>query len=698
MTRPVRLLLSVCLLAALLPARAVAAEPAAKPSFVTDVSPLLSKHCSGCHGAKKPKGGVVLDPSLGLKDENAVAKDTKLWEKVADALRTGDMPPAHKPRPAASELETINRWLDVAVFHVDCRGETNPGRVVIHRLNRVEYNNTIRDLFGLPLRPADAFPSDDVGYGFDNIGDVLSMSPLLMEKYLAAADKIVAEAWRHEDVRKRILFVPLDQKDKIAALRQILRGFGERAWRRPVAEEEMKRLLRLVETAERSGDKTEVGIQLAMRAVLASPNFVFRAEFDPPPPPKEKPKVVNKGKEKDANKPAEKEKDAKKPAEKEKDANKPAEKEKDVNKPAEKEKDAATKAPPPVRPDQPFAISDWELASRLSYFLWSSMPDDKLFALARSRKLHEAANLDVQVKRMLKDDKARALVDNFALQWLQLRNLKSFAPDPARFPSFDEALRTSMQRETESVFEYVIREDRSVLELLSADYTFVDERLAKHYGIDGVTGAEFRKVSLKDSPRGGLLTEASVLAVTSNPTRTSPVKRGKWVLENLLGTPPPPPPANVEPLKDDKPGAELTGTLRQRLEQHRANPSCASCHDRMDPLGFGLENFDAVGAWRTADGKEPIDASGVLPGGKSFQGPAELKAVLLSRKEQFARCLAEKVLTYALGRGIERSDHCAVDGIVRELAAGDYKFSVLVLAVVKSEPFQKRLPQGVVKK
>jgi hypothetical protein len=666
-------------LTALLAAPAVAAEPAAKPSFSTDVLPFLSKHCSGCHGEKKPKGGVVLDLSLAVKDEDAVAKDTKLWEKVADALRTGDMPPAHKPRPTESELQTVNRWLDVAVFHVDCRGETNPGRVVLHRLNRVEYNNTIRDLFGLPLHPADAFPSDDVGYGFDNIGAVLSMSPLLMEKYLAAADKVVAEAWRHEEVRKRILFVPLDQKDKSAALRQVLRGFGERAWRRPVAEEEMKRLLRLVDTAERSGDKTEVGIQLAMRAILASPNFVFRAEFDPPPPPKEKPKVVEKGKEKDAKKPAEKEKEAKKPAEKEKPA-------------------PAKEAPPAVRPDQPFAISDWELASRLSYFLWSSMPDDKLFSLARARKLHEPANLDPQVKRMLKDDKARALVNNFAMQWLQLRNLQALAPDPARFPSFDEALRTSMQRETESVFEYVVREDRSVLELLAADYTFVDERLAKHYGIDGVTGPEFRKVSLKDSPRGGLLTEASVLAVTSNPTRTSPVKRGKWVLENLLGTPPPPPPANVEQLKDDKPGAELSGTLRQRMEQHRANPSCANCHERMDPLGFGLENFDAVGAWRTADGKEPIDASGVLPGGKTFKGPAELKAVLLSRKEQFARCLAEKVLTYALGRGIERADHCAVDAIARELAAGDYKFSALVLAIVHSEPFQKRLPQGVVKK
>jgi mono/diheme cytochrome c family protein len=660
MTRPVCLLLSTCLLLTTIPTRAAAADQVVKPSFVGDVAPVLARHCTSCHSGKKPKGGVVLDLAVATTDDESLAKDRGLWEKVADALRTGQMPPARKPRLAETELDAVNRWLDVAVFHVDCR-EANPGRVVIRRLNRAEYNNTIRDLFGLPLHPADNFPGDDVGYGFDNIGDVLSMSPLLMEKYLAAADKIVAEVWRHEDVRKRIVFVPLDQSEKMASIRRVLRAFAERAWRRPVTEDEMKRLVQLVDIAERSGDKPDVGIQLAMRAILASPNFVFRAEFDPPPPSKDK--------------------------------------DKDKKKSADKSKEAAPEKPAVVeRADKPYEISDWELASRLSYFLWSSMPDDKLFQLARTRKLHEAAVLDAQVRRMLKDEKARALVDNFALQWLQLRNLKSFAPDPVRFPSFDEALRTSMQRETEEFFEYIVREDRSVLELLSADYSFLDERLAKHYGIEGVTGADFRKVSLPDSSRGGLLTQASVLAVTSNPTRTSPVKRGKWVLENLLGTPPPPPPATVDLLKDDKPGAELTGTLRQRMEQHRANPSCAACHERMDPLGFGLENFDAVGAWRTVDGKEPIDASGVLPGEQSFNGPKELKSVLLARKNQFARCLAEKLLTYAVGRGIERTDHCAVDAIARDLATGDYRFSALALAVVHSEPFQKRLPKGVVKK
>ncbi len=656
MTRP--LLLLACLLPAL-PVYARAADGVVKPSFAADVAPILAKHCVSCHRGGKARGGVVLD--LAEKDEAGVVKDKALWEKVADNLRAGDMPPANKPRPSEVELDTLNRWLDAAVFHVDCDGAKDPGRVTLRRLNRAEYNNTIRDLFGIALHPADSFPSDDVGYGFDNIGDVLSMPPILMEKYLAAAEKVIAEVWRDEAARKRLLLVPRDEKAKPPSARQVLRTFTERAWRRSITEGELTRAYRLVELAQKNGDKTEVGLQLAMRAVLVSPNFLFRVELDPAPKPKASVKEKGKDKEKDKGKAEEKT--------------------------VEKE-----------NPEAPYAINDWELASRLSYFLWSSMPDDELFRLARSEKLHEPEVVEAQVRRMLKHDKARALVDNFAFQWLQLRNLKVYSPDSGRFPSFDESLRVAIQKETAEYFAYVVREDRSVLELIASDYTFVNERLAKHYGIDGVTGDEFRKVSVAGSPRGGVLTQASVLTVTSNPTRTSPVKRGKWVLENLLGAPPPPPPPGVGELKDDKPGAELTGTLRQRLEQHRANPSCAACHQRMDPLGFGLENFDAVGAWRSRDGKDEVDASGVLPNGQSFNGPSELKGVLLKRKDQFARCLADKLLTYALGRGTERTDRCAVEAIARELSARDYRFSALVLAVVRSEPFLKRMPLGVGKK
>jgi hypothetical protein len=290
---------------------------------------------------------------------------------------------------------------------------------------------------------------------------------------------------------------------------------------------------------------------------------------------------------------------------------------------------------------------------------------------------------------MLKDPKSRALVENFAGQWLQLRNLKTISPDPATYPAFDESLRTAMMKETELFFETVLREDRSILDFLDTPYTFVNERLAKHYGIDGIKGDKFQRVELKDKARGGVLTQASILTLTSNPTRTSPVKRGKWILENILGTPPPPPPPDVPELKDDK-QVVLSGSLRQRMEQHRTKPDCAVCHDKLDPLGFGFENFDGIGGWRTKDGTFAIDSSGVLPDGKTFNGPAELRAILKSRSQDFCRCLSEKMLTYALGRGLEYYDRCAVDDVVAAVAREQYKFSALVLAVVRSELFQYR--------
>jgi uncharacterized protein DUF1592/uncharacterized protein DUF1588/uncharacterized protein DUF1585 len=325
----------------------------------------------------------------------------------------------------------------------------------------------------------------------------------------------------------------------------------------------------------------------------------------------------------------------------------------------------------------------------LSYFLWSSMPDEELFDHARKSDLHQPAVLEAQVKRMLKDPKAHALVENFADQWLLIRNLKSATPDTAMFPTFDEPLRRAMQKETELYFDNVVREDRSILDFIDSDYTFVNERLAKHYGIDGVKGDEFRKVTLKDGRRGGVLTQASVLTVTSNPTRTSPVKRGKFILDNILGAPPPPPPPDVPALKEGKEVADSV-SLRQQMEQHRSNPSCASCHQKMDPLGFGFENFDAIGAWRDRDGKNAIDPAGVLPDGSSFKGPAELKAILKARQQDFAHCLTEKMLTYALGRGLERPDRCVVEEVTRNVVQNQYTFSSLVLGIVKSEPFLMR--------
>jgi hypothetical protein len=620
----------VCVLAVLSgpPWIQAAPPPPAKPTYAVDIAPLINLYCGKCHGPTKPKGGLTL---TSFTDDASVLKKRAVWEAVADNLRSGDMPPPGKRRPSATEMDTINAWLDALVFQTDCNGgRKDPGRVTLRRLNRAEYNNTIRDLLGIDFKPADDFPQDDVGYGFDNIGDVLSLPPLLMEKYLAAAEKIVAKALASPEGRKRIFIVATQNEE---SARQILERFAMRAYRRPLRGDELRRLLRFVEMAEKSRDSFETGIGLALQAALVSPHFLFRVELDP-------------------------------------------------------------------RPDDPRAIhpiSHYELASRLSYFLWSSMPDDELFELARKKTLREPDVLEGQVRRMLKDPRSRALVDNFAGQWLQLRTLKEFKPDPDLFPSFDEKLRSDMLRETELFFENVVREDRSILDFIDSDYSFVNERLAKHYGLSGVKGESFRRVSLTGTPRGGILTQAAVLSVTSNPTRTSPVKRGKWILENILGTPAPPPPAGVEELKDDK-EAVLSGSLRQRLEQHRADPNCATCHQRMDPLGFGFENFDAIGGWRTKEGKHAIDPSGTLPNGQSFAGPAELRAILKQRQEAFARCLAEKLLTYALGRGVERYDRCAVDDIVRGAGKDNYKFSRLVIEIAKSDPFQKRRGKGSEKK
>ena len=774
------------------------AEPAS--DFSKHVAGFVQKHCVHCHGEKEPKADLALH---SFRDEAAVLKSRQQWQAVVDMVELGEMPPKERPRPAGEEVAAFLKTVEAMFERADRDAKPDPGHVTVRRLNRTEYNNTIRDLVGVDFLPAEDFPSDDIGHGFDNIGDVLSLSPVLMERYLAAAETIVQRAIvveppkppvrrqaarylepaggdvpqsrfrpiaapkqekirdigplhtphnvdkdaeyrfrvrvyaQHPDKKPvRIALLAIgpepqtqEQKDAVESLagtamrpcvvlataevkadseqtaevievpiarmagvqriavalvktpegepaptlfveylelegpfdtrpatqrrllacdasqphreqtREILARFTSHAYRRPVTADEIERLVKLVEAAEARGEKWEGGIQLALQAVLVSPKFLFRLELDD-------------------------------------------------------------------RPDShdPRPIDEFQLASRLSYFLWSTLPDDELIGLAEEHRL--TINLDEQVRRMLTDPKSQALVENFALQWLQLRRLKSFAPAPKLFPSFNEPLRTAMSRETELFFAAIMREDRSVLELLDADFTFLNEPLARHYGITDtqgnaagqkperpggqpIRGPQFVRVSLGDKQRGGLLTQASVLTVTSNPTRTSPVKRGRWVLEQLLGTPPPPPPPNVPELPQDE-KAVLSGSLRQRLEQHRANPSCANCHARMDPLGFALENYDAIGAFRAKDGEFPVDSSGTLPDGQTFAGPAELKAILKGKKELFARCLAEKLLTYALGRGIEYYDRPTTHRITAALAKNDYKFSTLVIEIAKSDPFRMR--------
>jgi len=455
---------------------------------------------------------------------------------------------------------------------------------------------------------------------------------LIVESIQLEGPLYAAGATRPESHRRIIFQTPKTRQEIPVAAHAILQRFASRAYRRPVTEGELGRLLKFVDLAVHNGDSFERGIQLAVQAILVSPQFLFRVELD-----SRSSSGSGKGHSETASAP----------------------------------------------------IGDFEVASRLSYFLWSTMPDDELYRLATEGKLRSSDNLERQVLRMLKDPRSQALVDNFAAQWLQLRNLKAATPDHGRFPGFDEPLRAAMARETEMFFGAIAHGDLSILNFLDSDFTYLNERLARHYGVGGVRGDQFRRVKLKGHTRGGLLTQASILTVTSNPTRTSPVKRGKWVLEQILGTPPPPPPADA-PAFNEEQKAVSAASLRQQMEQHRAKASCATCHGRMDPLGFGLENFDAVGAWRDKDGSLPIDSSGTLPSGSSFRGPEQLKAILKSRSNEFARCLTVKMLTYALGRGLEDYDHCAVDKIVEHLVAANYRFSALVQGIVESDPFLKR--------
>jgi hypothetical protein len=428
------------------------------------------------------------------------------------------------------------------------------------------------------------------------------------------------------ETHRRIFFKRATKDNAPQVAREVIGAFAKRAYRRPVTSAEVERLMKLYELGQKNGEAFEGSVLQALKAVLVSPHFLFRGELQPEP---DNPKAVH-------------------------------------------------------------PINEFALASRLSYFLWSSMPDAELFSLAERGQLRK--NLEAQVRRMLKDPKSRALVENFAGQWLQLRNLAIIQPDKKLFPGYDAKLRTAMARETELLFEHVLREDRSVFEFLTADYTFINERLAKHYGIAGVTGEEFQRVSLKGTPRAGVLTHASILTLTSNPTRTSPVKRGKWVLENLLATPPPPPAPNVPELESQK---ELTGTLRQRMEQHRANPTCAGCHTRMDAIGFALENYDAIGAFRAQDAGAAIDPSGELSAADKFRGPVDLAKLLATKKqEDYLRCMVEKLLTYSLGRGLEYYDRNAVKSIADGLVKRRHTFSGLVLEVVNSVPFQKRRGEG----
>ncbi|MBZ4330995.1 DUF1592 domain-containing protein [Corallococcus sp. AS-1-12] len=499
-----------------------------------------------------------------------------------------------------------------------CRSAArDPGRVTLHRLNRAEYNNTVRDLLGETGSPASSFPPDDHGFGFDNNADVLSMSPLLMEKYSHAAEGLVEAAW----TRGVFNTCALDPARPEACARELLKTFARKAWRRPVTPEEVERLVAFVSLARRQGDAPEVGVKLALRSVLVSPHFLFRVELDPAP-----------------------------------------------------------------TSTAPHAVSDLELASRLSYFLWSSMPDEALLQAAEAGHLHEPEVLEAQVRRMLADPKAHALVDNFAGQWLYTRAL-DFAQPESRY-GFDEPLRQAMRQEMQLVFQEFVTGDHRLKDLLDAPFTYVNDRLASHYGLRKPGTTAMTRVELKDHPeRAGLFGKGALLTVTANPDRTSPVKRGVWVLEQLLCKGPPPPPPDAGGLA---PAVDPTLNIKERMAQHRVNPSCSGCHTLMDPLGFGMENFDPVGRWRTKEeGGAAVDPSGELPGGKTFNGVVEMR-VVVKQDPDLSACMTRHLLTYALGRGAEEQDRCTVRDISQKAEGRGGRLTDYILAIVRSDAFLQR--------
>ena len=757
---------------------------------------VLDRYCLTCHTQSSKEKGLV-PIALDTLDMSNITMDAEVWEKVVRKVSAGLMPPPGAPHPEAAASQNFVRWLTTELDRASEK-TPNPGRPLIHRLNRTEYANAIRDLLELNIDAVELLPPDDSAYGFDNISDALGLSPSLQERYISAAIKISALATgdpranpggttyriqqdvsqdqhiegmplgtiggtqvRHnfpldgdyvfqaklyrtnlnimrglesaheveftvdgerihaariggpEDLaslfekptdtgdavetrlrvrvpikagphvvtaafvqepqtagpdklqrylrstvdnfdwsgqphiqfltvtgpfdatgsgdtpsRRRIFTCrPANAAAETSCAKQIVSTLLRRAYRQPVADADLQRAMSFYESGRRNST-FEAGIEAALQRVLASPQFVFRIEHDPAVG-HSVPGLVNR-------------------------------------------------------------VSDVELASRLSFFLWSSIPDDRLLEVANQGGLKRPEILEREVKRMLADHKASALVENFAGQWLRLRNVRNVLPNSDLFPDFDDNLRQSFRRETELLFESILQEDRNVLDLMTADYTFVNERLARHYGIPGIYGSQFRRVSIADSARRGLLGQGSFLAVTSHAERTSPVLRGKWILENILGLAVPPPPPNVPPLKEQT-ADERPRTMREQMAEHRANPACASCHKVMDSIGFALENFDAVGSWRTKEANAPVDASGDLADGTHVDGVDQLRAALTKNPDLFVGVMTEKMLTYALGRGVDYRDMPTVRTIVRDASRNGDRFSSIVMGIVRSTPFQMRM-------
>jgi hypothetical protein len=744
---------------------ASAQEANAGDGFKARMRPLLERYCYECHADVVAEAGIKFDRYL---DQASAVKDGETWLRVLDAIEGRIMPPADMPQPTLEELDQIQSWIENDFLAAQCAQRESSAPVVIRRLNREEYDNTIRDLLGVDLKLADAFPADEIGHGYDNVGSALNLSPAHFEKYLEAAEIALDHAIVAPDVEGRSPIeliglrtypLPKDAPVKFAHTLKPGRYLAEFSLVRVGVAESVRppRLLiglgkdrRIVEAASVQDETVvyrfwltvvdgdaEVYVALAPgeseKENVAKPaqvtdsisgdqryggnrglhvdSFVVRGpvQVDLQALPESHKAIVFCTPDLDDESRIDcarrviarfAERAWRRPVDGDE-----VERVVEIYRLAYDRGESYEQGlqialttvlasprflflvePEESTEDRP--LTEFELASRLSYFLWSSMPDEPLFREAAAGTLR--TNMREQVVRMLKDRRSDALVSNFTGQWLQLRKLGGVTPDRDLFPVFDDPLRDAMRRETEAYFAHILRGNRNVLELLDSDYTFVNEALARHYGLDGVTGDEMRRVALVDRRRGGVMTQASVLTLTSNPNRTSPVKRGQWILQQLLGTPPPPPPPEVAKLDESKEASDAA-SLRERMQVHRTNPECASCHQQMDPLGFALENYDAVGRWRTMDGGFRIDPSGELIGRRKFADVQELKAALTTlAAKKFTRCLIENLLTYGLGRGLEPLDYCTVEEIRGRLATSDHGIHSIVFGIVESRAFQFR--------
>ena len=770
-------------------ARATAREaPPTAPDGPETYRAVLDRYCVACHNERTLTANLALD----TVDIVHIGAAVEVWEKVLEKLRTRAMPPPRRPRPADETYDRFAGWLE-AELDGAAAARPDPGRPTIHRLNRLEYANAVRDLLGLTVDVDAMLPADDLAYGFDNNADILTIAPGMLERYMSAARRIgrlaVGDSAIDADVVRYPVSSLLVQRDRMSEEMPFgSRGGAAVTHHFPLDGEYVVRLTLLGNRGRREPQEIDVRMDGVRAALLragqgvrggatrgmptgddslavrvpvragtrvVSVSFLKRTGVPEGVAPERLPLwTFSTGRgyvEPMALESVEIEGPYRPRSRSGGRGTGPAVSRERIFtcRPAEPEDEEACanailttlarrafrrpvtagdlevldsfyregrraggfeggiqraiesllvdpeflfrieRDPEDAAPGSPYRLSDVELASRLSFFLWSSIPDDELLDLAEADRLRDPDVLEQQVRRMLADERSRVLVGSFAAQWLHLRRMRTVTPDVLAFPGFDDNLRDALVRETELFVETQIREDRSVVELLTADYTFVNERLARHYGMQGVYGSRFRRVPLGDGARRGLLGHGSILTVTSLATRTSPVVRGKWVLENILGTPPPPPPPDVPDLPEREAG-EAPRSMRARLEAHRANPVCSACHARMDPLGFALEHFDAVGKWRDAESGVPVDASGALPDGTTFDGLPGLRDVLLARQDEFVTTVAEKLLTYALGRGIEHYDRPAIRAIVRDAAADGHRWSALVLGVARSLPFQMR--------